>query len=498
MPILLAEDQLLTASNNLADEDGMGPVSYQWKHDGESNVLGTGTTYTLTQPDVGQQIIVTATYTDGYNNTHSVPSDKTAVVQNVNDQPTGGLTISSTGEIKEDETLTVTHNLVDEDGLGPVSYQWEYDGESNVLGTGTTYTLTQADAGKQIIVTATYTDGYNNTHSVTSDKTAVVQNVNDLPTGAVTVQQDGGPVAGWLATENGNGARVRIYDDDGGSWLQGDPEDVDYISSQSSLPGDLDNDVLKIVLWPQTKIQIYQNTGYTSHLATYENTSSTGQTHSGSWGSDISSFRLYSLVPILLAEDQLLTASNNLADEDGMGPVSYQWKHDGESNVLGTGTTYTLTQPDVGQQIIVTATYTDGYNNTHSVPSDKTAVVQNVNDQPTGGLTISSTGEIKEDETLTVTHNLVDEDGLGSVSYQWEYDGESNVLGTGTTYTLTQADAGKQIIVTATYTDGYNNTHSVTSDKTAVVQNVNDPAHRCGNVATGRRARRWVASNRKW
>ena len=54
----------LTASNTLADEDGLGEISYQWSADGEAISGATSATYTLTQSEVGKKITVTASYTD--------------------------------------------------------------------------------------------------------------------------------------------------------------------------------------------------------------------------------------------------------------------------------------------------------------------------------------------------------------------------------------------------------------------------------------------------
>ena len=47
------EDQTLTASNTLADADGLGTISYQWQRDGVDIAGATGTTYTLGDADVG-------------------------------------------------------------------------------------------------------------------------------------------------------------------------------------------------------------------------------------------------------------------------------------------------------------------------------------------------------------------------------------------------------------------------------------------------------------
>lgn len=93
---------------------------------------------------------------------------------------------------------------------------------------------------------------------------------------------------------------------------------------------------------------------------------------------------------------------------------------------------------------------------------------------PSGAVTIS--GAAREDEELSVSNSLVDADGIiGSVSYQWKFNGD-NVLtgGTGTALTLTQADVGKLVSVVATYRDGLGNIETVSSKVLGPVANVND------------------------
>ena len=92
-------------------------------------------------------------------------------------------------------------------------------------------------------------------------------------------------------------------------------------------------------------------------------------------------------------------------------------------------------------------------------------LVANVNDAPTGSVTISGTPA--EDQTLTASNTLADEDGLGAISYQWQRDGVDIGGATASTYTLTQADVGTTITVVASYTDNEGTTESVTSAESA-------------------------------
>ena len=193
----VTEGEVLTAeTGTLADSDGLGDLSYQWQRsDGQGNFVdiadATGQTYTLGDDDVGQTVQVQVSYTDGNNTDESLTSAATGAVTNVNDVPTGEVTIS--GEVIEGVVLTAeTGTLADSDGLGDLSYQWQRsDGQGNFVNiadaTGETYTLDDDDVDQTVRVRVSYTDGQGTAESVASDATAVVTNVNDAPTGAVTV-----------------------------------------------------------------------------------------------------------------------------------------------------------------------------------------------------------------------------------------------------------------------------------------------------------------------
>jgi hypothetical protein len=90
----------------------------------------------------------------------------------------------------------------------------------------------------------------------------------------------------------------------------------------------------------------------------------------------------------------------------------------------------------------------------------------NANDAPTGSLTI--TGSSVVGQTLTATNTLADEDGMGTVAYQWLAGGTPIVNATGSTYALTEADLDKVISVSASYSDGLSNLTSVTSSTVTV------------------------------
>ena len=428
------ENQVLTASNTLADADGLGAISYQWQRDGVNVVGATGATYTLGNADVGHAIDVVASYTDGHGTLESKASAATALVTNVNDPPTGTVTISGTAQ--ENQVLTASNTLADADGLGAISYQWQRDGVNVVGATGATYTLGNADVGHAIDVVASYTDGHGTLESKASAATALVTNVNDAPTGTVTISGTAQEnqvltASNTLADADGLGAisyqwqrdGVNVVGATGTTYTLGNADvghAIDVVASYTDGHGTLES-----------------KASAATALVTNVNDPPTGTvTISGT-----------------AQENQVLTASNTLADADGLGAISYQWQRDGVNVVGATGTTYTLGNADVGHAIDVVASYTDGHGTLESKASAATAVVTNVNDPPTGTVTISGTAQ--ENQVLTASNTLADADGLGAISYQWQRDGVNVVGATGATYTLGDADVGHAIDVVASYTDGH-------------------------------------------
>ncbi|WP_300254107.1 tandem-95 repeat protein, partial [Bradyrhizobium sp.] len=451
---LAQEGQTLTASNTLGDADGLGAIAYQWQRDGHDVAGATGTTYLLGNADVGHSIDVVATYVDGHGTAESVTSAATATVGNVNDPPTGTVTIA--GLAREGQTLTASNTLGDADGLGAIVYQWQRDGHDVAGATGTTYLLGNADVGHSIDVVATYVDGHGTAESVTSAATATIGNVNDPPTGSVTIAglaQEGQTLTASNTLGDADGLGAIAY-----QW-QRDGHDVAGATGTTYLLGNAD------VGHSIDVVAKYVDGHGTAESVTSAATATVGNVNDPPTGSVT--------ISGLAQEGQTLTASNTLGDADGLGTIAYQWQRDGHDVAGATGTTYLLGNADVGHAIDVVAKYVDGHGTAESVTSAATATVGNVNDPPTGSVTIS--GLAQEGQTLTASNTLGDADGLGAIAYQWQRDGHDVAGATGTTYLLGNADVGHSIDVVATYVDGHGTAESVTSAATATVGNVNDP-----------------------
>jgi uncharacterized delta-60 repeat protein len=306
------------------------------------------------------RVVIAWTFSDGNGGVQgaggamSTTGTTTVNITPTNDAPTGSVSISGIGT--QGQTLVASNTLADVDGLGPIAYQWKADGLN--IATGESLVLGQAQVGKLITVVASYTDGFGFAESVNSAATSAVVNVNDASTGLVTIT---------------------------GTATQG----------------------------------------------------------------------------------QELVASNTLADIDGLGTVTYQWKADGTNISGATASTFALTQAEVGKAITVAASYTDLGGTNESVSSAATAAVANINDAPTGAVNI--TGTAQQGQTLLASNTLADIDGLGAISYQWRANGVDISGATEQTYLLTAAEVGKIITVIARYTDGFGTAESVSSLTTLAV-----------------------------
>ncbi|MDP3611245.1 MAG: putative Ig domain-containing protein, partial [Rubrivivax sp.] len=164
----------------------------QWHADGTTISGATGSSFLLTQAEVGKAISVIASYTDGFGQAESVSSAATALVANVNDAPTGLPTI--TGTALEGQTLRAdVAAIADVDGLGAISYQWLRDGRVIAGATGPSHLLGNADVGALLSVRVSYTDGQGTAESLDSAASSAVIGVNETPVLSA-------PLAGQTAT----------------------------------------------------------------------------------------------------------------------------------------------------------------------------------------------------------------------------------------------------------------------------------------------------------
>jgi glucose/arabinose dehydrogenase len=535
-----AQNQTLTT--NLTDLDGFtaANVSYQWQQNNNgtwASIAGaTSQTLNLTQALVGKQVRSTANYVDTLGNTEAVISSATIAVANINDAPTGTVTI--TGAPTQGVTLTATNNLADVDGLGPISYQWLANNINITGATANTLVLGQAQVGTTITVKANYTDGQGTAESVASSATLAVANINDAPTGTVTINGAQTPGSTLTATNNladadGLGAITYQWQRlvGGGAWTNVSGANSPTLILDSSFTGQqvrvnatytdafgmnenvfsLPSSIISVV--PQSQ-SIF--TPQAAPLAVNANfTDGTGAAGDYALGMEftssaagkINAIRYYKAASEtgqhtgkIWSSDGTLLGSVIFANESPVG-----WQQQALSNALTitAGATYVVSVNANTHYVAAPAgiattigngnlsAVADGsngvfnfdpnlfpnlsFNNTHYfrdiVFTPTPATINNLG-------SIALTGTPTQNQTLTATVNDADGFTAATVNYQWQQNNNgtwANIAGaTSQTLSLTQALVGKQVRSTANYSDTLGNTEAVTSTATTAIANVND------------------------
>ena len=404
----------------------------------------------------------------------------TLTVSVTNYAATGAPTISGTPQVGE--TLTAaTSGIMDSDGLTSVSYTYQWvrvnGTESDISGaTDSTYTLVDADEGKTIKVTVSFTDDNSNAETLTSTATVTVTAAaNNLATGTAaisgtaTVGQTLSATIGSIADADGLTNASFTY-----QWVRVDG------SVESDISGATASTYTLVAADAGKTIKV--KISFTDDLGNSETRTSAATA------------TVAAAVP---------GAPLNLSATAGDGAVMFTW---GEPPNNGAPITayrirYKVSAASAWEDWVtvptLSATVTGLTNATSydfevqaqnsagwSASAEVSATpVAPPNNPATGAPTISGTAQVGE--TLTAaTGDIMDSDGLTSVSYTYQWvrvnGTEADISGaTGSTYTLVAADEGKTIKVRVSFTDDGNNAETLTSAATVAVTSA------ANNLATG-------------
>lgn len=463
------EGQTLTAvTTDLADQDGLPTsLTYLWKADGVRISGVTGSQWVLGQEQVGKTISLSLQFTDLQGHLESLVADNEGQVANVDDPTQGSLKIA--GEALQGVLLKAVTDFTDEDGIGSYAYQWLQNGvaiegatQSSLLVGG------QAFVGKTIGLQVIHTDLLGTVAPMFTAETAVIANANDLPSGAVTIDGD-------LIEDATLTVSQTLQDADGM------PSEVSYqwLADGQVITGA--TGTTWVLQQAQVGRRISVQASYTDGFGTQE-TKTSATTTAIQNVNDLPSGTVEIAGKVREAET-LQAVTTSLSDEDNNGlapaPLSYQWRANSVNIPGATGSSFLLTQAQVGQVISVVVKYVDKLAQAETVTSAETVAVANENNQPTGTVTI--TGTAQEDRTLTATQTLDDKDGVGVIHWRWLADGQAIAGEEQPTLLLKQAHVGKLITALASYTDALGQDESVSSAATVKVANVQDPCE--GTVA---------------
>ena len=148
---------------------------------------------------------------------------------------------------------------------------------------------------------------------------------------------------------------------------------------------------------------------------------------------------------------ETLTAAVTDGNGTTTSTIAYRWQADSIDIVGATAQTFTLTNAELNALVSVNVTYTDDDGYAEDVTSTAVGPISAGATNVAGAITISGINVVGEALTATVT----DPNGTttSTIAYQWQADGVDIGGATLMDYTLTGAELGAIMSVTASYTD---------------------------------------------
>ena len=404
--------------------------------------------------------------------------------ESANSPATGLPAISGTAQVGEPLTAD-TSGISDADGLdnAEFSYQWiRNDGTTGADipdATASTYSPSDGDVGTTIKVRVTFTDDANNQESRTSPATAAVAATVPAKPLGFTLSR-GSQIqeldASWQAPSSNGGTAVTGYKvqwkEAAGSWdTEADVSEEAVTGTTYTITG-LTGGVEYAV-----RVIATNDVGHGPASAEATGTPAGGASKQNTEPENSDPTGLPAISGTAQA-GQLLTAdTTGIDDADGLTSpsYSYQWiRSDGNRDTDiqdATGSTYELTDDDVGTTIRVRVSFTDDADDQETLTSEATnAVAARPNSPATGAPIIGGIAQV--DQPLAAdTSGISDQDGLTGVAYtyQWLADDAEIQGATDSTYTLTDGQVGKTIMVRVSFTDEAGHAESLVSQATSAV-----------------------------
>ena len=490
--------ETLTAdTSGIADTDGLTNVaySYQWLADGAEISGATGATYTLTDSDEGKAISVTVSFTDDAGNDETLTGAATvAVGPKPNTPATGAPTITGIARVGEKLTADLS-GIADVDGVtnASVSYQWQADGADIPGATKNCYTPDDADEGKTISVRVTFTDDRGHEETLTSAATDALEARPNRPaTGALTIT--GTAQVGELLTAEVSSIADADGLDKAAFAYQWQADGADISGATDATYTLTDSDEGKAI---SVTASFTDNAGHEESFtstataaveaAAEEDEEPTDRPHGLTAGASNGAVVLTWTAPVVDYEVNSYHILRHRPEQGEAEPLVYV------DQTPNDDTAYTDTDVEAGVLYVYRVKAIVNWMGDLGDASDPaqirapaTAQEQTANNPATGAPTI--TGKAQVGQTLTAdVSGIADEDGLTNVtfSYQWQADGADISSATSDTYTLADADEGKAVSVTVSFTDDGGNGETLTSAATDAVEPGTEEAQAANSPATG-------------
>ena len=419
-------------------------VTYRWLADGVQ--VGSRKNHTLTILDNGKSMSLHVAFIDNDGYAESVISATTEPVKYIPVIPVDPVIPNNTaasvainGILKAGETLTAI--IVDPNGVpSKVIYEWLANGVT--VSTKSTYSLTEGDSGKTIVVRVSFTDGDGYAESAISAISAPVAGLNKPA--SVTIQgvfKVGERLTSTVTDPNGVPANITYR------WMANGVQ----VGTASSYPL-IESDKGKVIT---LRVSFTDNNGF-------------AETVTSAASVPVAPLNKSASVAIngVLRVGQTLTA--NISDANGVpSNVTYRWLADGVE--ISTASSHVLREVDKGKAITLSVTFIDNDGFMEAASSEPSVPVAALN-KPSS---VVINGTPKVGNTLTST--IDDANGVPSnVVYQWLSSGIQ--VGTESSYTLGESDKGRIIALSVAFTDDDGFAETVTIAMATPVIALNKPA----------------------
>tara|TARA_B100000963_G_scaffold202727_1_gene176524 strand:+ start:22084 stop:26388 length:4305 start_codon:yes stop_codon:yes gene_type:complete len=464
---------------NLTDPEGINSITgYQWFYSDSfdmsspSDITGAITNkYTITRDVVGKYVSVKVTYTDNKNNTVTdlVSSNNKQISPRTN--LGSNLAISGVFNVGNEITATLT-DLNDIDINTVVVFTWERISDSGVTTLATNnvtmtsktntvenkYTLVGDDENNNIGIYVNYMDYDGNQESL--EYTSGLVGVADVT--APTLQ-----AVTQVATPSDDTTPTFVFSSDEAGTITSNKS---FSTTTAAVNGNntITFDAMAIGTYNDVWVKVTDAAGNVSAQLTLD------------------SFEITAPVGVVIAEVTAVQSSINPTPEytfssNTAGTISSNYEFTSTTSAIEGNNKIRFSSLKEGTFNDIWVKVTDSQNNESNQLTLTAFDVQQLDLPTKAGLSSTNNGiiyiegEAKEGEVLTV--GVLDNDG-GSYSgtdVKWhrvtgEEPNQTSVeITTGLTYTLVNADVGKRIKASITYTDTPGNQESATSWPTAVV-----------------------------
>ena len=165
-----------------------------------------------------------------------------------------------------------------------------------------------------------------------------------------------------------------------------------------------------------------------------------------------------------------LSISEDAADPDGVETLSYSWETSSDGNTwneVSTAATYLVETTEEGKSIRAKISYRDGEGFDEVVTTSSTGIPF-IN---SGQSIFSIKGTAEVGNTLSISEDAADPDGVGTLSYSWETSSDGNTwneVSTAATYLVETTEEGKSIRAKISYRDGEGFDEVVTTSSTGI------------------------------